>query len=184
VVRVVRLNVSLGLKNMITIGCEVIKMTSLVISIVSLIIAILSAIFAALRWKASKQAAQIASHNMYRDTNDWIFKNSNLLGPLTPYGKENDKEKIIIRQLLLLHLNRFKYSTIRKEQAEHINFRRMIMGNSLSDFKNIIKKQGANDKLANKIINIFVSIKEKESYFDSDYWKKYFEGYNWTSLKG
>jgi hypothetical protein len=116
---------------------------------------------------------------MYKSINELIEKQRSLR-PLTPYGSEADEEAVELRVFLLMRLNRFKFSTGRKDKKEHILFRKRTMGMSLKEFRRLLIERGASDKYADKAVHVFSTIKNNEPYLNDKFWKTFFADFDWT----
>jgi len=121
-------------------------------------------------------ARRAATYSRYGGLNKEIRDRYHLIGPFTPYGGNEVDEEVEIRIHLLDRLNRFKYTCM---PWDHLRFRADTMGNSLTEFRNIVRANGG-EKIADLAVKVLVDIKEKEPYFGDWFWWIFFCGYDWN----
>lgn len=159
------------------------SLASTAISVVSVIIATGSAMVTYLIWKANKQSIRQSMYSSYRHSNrkTWAELDYDVVGPLTPYNPDVDKETLMIRQNLLERFNRFRLLPDEKER--HIYYRKSVMGDSIEEFYGHVRENGGDRVLARKAVYALKEIRQEEPYFsygNPSFWDEYFAGYDWS----
>jgi hypothetical protein len=126
-------------------------------------------------WAAMKarraHAATLVS--VYRDFNDLVGKEIDVLGPLTPYHKDDNRHSVADKRLFFLGLfNRWRFDIGTSEERVHVRFRQDVMGKNLSDFKyKIHKERGYEMWVANECARVLKEIHDKEPYYKTRSYK-------------
>jgi hypothetical protein len=148
-------------------GFNAVDIASICISLIAVGVALWS-------YSVSQKAYGIQSFEEYFDINEFVMKCWKTLTPFTPLGKCKNEEEANIRLFLYHELNRFNLERDKSRKNLHKKFSRAMYGNSIQDFKGILKSKEATDETADLAADILKKIHKEDRYFTSKFRDEFF----------
>jgi len=144
--------------------------------VVSLAISIAAAVMAYLAFRVSQQTVGLQTYMRYFEANNFQLENWEVVSPLTPLGKCASRQEAVVKAYLLHRLNRFRWDRNLTHRKLHKIYARAMFGSSLSEFRENLVRQGANEELAKSAAKILKAIRFEDPYFalDRRLWDEYF----------